>query len=213
MNYLYIIGLILTTFLIGMLYWRKYYSGINLMLKGENNNVLHISPLVFNTFLLLILLFSLGIFSMVRVEALESENKILKKELESDIFDDGNFPNQTIRTVYEEYNVSFAGYYINAEGIYVVCITNSSPVELIDLLTNENIKYILVSYSYTQLREVFKILSLNIEENGFLMVGLDIRNNVIEVGISDINQDLDIIQAYIDEGIVIIKVTDPIIPY
>ena len=56
MNYLYIIGLILTTFLIGMLYWRKYYSGINLMLKGENNNVLHISPLVFNTFLLLILL-------------------------------------------------------------------------------------------------------------------------------------------------------------
>lgn len=213
MNYLYIIGLILTTFLIGILYWKKYYRGINLILKGEKNKVFHTSPLVFNTFLLLILLFSIGIFSMVRVEALESENDILKKELESDIFDDGSFPNQTIRSVYEEYNVNFAGYYLNAEGIYVVCITNSSPIELTDLLINENIEYLLVTYNYAQLREVFKILSLNIEENGFLMVGLDIRNNVIEVGISDINQDITKIQSYIDEGIVIIKVTESIVPY
>lgn len=214
MNYYILISvLVLFVAFICLLYWFQYYKDLNSVVRGRKVRILKPSPLKFNVILVIGLLLFVGSFSMIKVYSLESEKDILMKELEYERFDDGNFPNDLFRLVYEEYNIYFSGYYLDDNNNYILCLTNNVPSELTDILSNGNVIFKKVTYSYAQLKEVYKILSLNIQEYNFFSVALSMTYNRVEVTVIDENVDLSNIQSYIDEGIVFVKIGDAYIAY
>jgi hypothetical protein len=213
MNY-YIIGLVgIIVIFTCFSYWIKYYYDLNSLVKGKKIINLKIAPIKFNTILVIGLLLFFGSYSLIKVYALESENDILRNELNYERFDDGNFPNVYIELVYKQYNIFFSGYYLDENNNYVVCLTENAPSELTDILTNQSIQFIRVTYSYAQLKEVFKAISLNIKEYNFISVSLNFISNKVEVTVIDDSIDLSKIKTYIDVGIVSVRIGQEIIAF
>lgn len=213
MNY-YIIGLIgFIVILLCLSYWIKYYYDLNSLIKGKKVVSSKVAPIKFNAILVIGLLLFFGSFTLIKVYALESENDILRNELNYERFDDGNFPNVYIKLVYEKYNIFFSGYYLDENNNYVVCLTENAPTELTDILTNESIQFIKVTYSYAQLKEVFKIISLNIKEYNFISVSLNFKSNKVEITVIDDSIDLSRIKTYIDLGIVSVSIGEEFTAY
>ncbi|PKK99746.1 MAG: hypothetical protein CVV57_01460 [Tenericutes bacterium HGW-Tenericutes-2] len=204
-NYL-IFGLLLFTISLGILYWFKYYSNLNAVVRGKKALHLKVTPMTFNIAIILGLLVVVSSFSIIKANALESENNDLMKILDYERFDDGNFPHGLIKIAYEEYNIYFSGYYLDSNNNYVVCLTEDVPTELTDALTNGGIQFVKVRFSYSELKEVYKILSINIKNYNFASVSLSMKNNRVEVTIVDETIDLSQIQAYIQEGIVTVTI-------
>jgi len=213
MNYYIIASIVISVIILCFLYWFKYYYDLNLLIKGKKKKMINITPLKFSTILIIAMFLFIGSFAMIKVYALENENVDLKKELEYERFDDGNFPNQYFRLVYEEYNIFFSGYYLDENNQYILCITENASSEIIEILSNANIQFSQVKYSYAQLKEVYKILSFNIIDYNFLSVSLSFKSNKVEVTIKDESVDLSSIQVYIDEGIVAVEIGDEFIAY
>ncbi|MDI6452720.1 hypothetical protein [Peloplasma aerotolerans] len=183
------------------------------MIKGKKVVSLKVAPIKFNVILVIGLLLFFGSFTLIKVYALESENDILRNELNYERFDDGNFPNVYIKLVYEKYNIFFSGYYLDENNNYVVCLTENAPTELTDILTNESIQFIKVTYSYAQLKEVFKIISLNIKEYNFISISLNFKSNKVEITVIDDSIDLSRIKTYIDLGIVSVSIGEEFTAY
>lgn len=213
MNYYFIGLVVLVVMLLCFSYWMKYYYDLNALVKGKKIINLKVTPIKFNTILVIGLLLFVGSFTLIKVYALESENDILMNELNYERFDDGNFPNDYIKLIYEEYNIFFSGYFIDENNNYIVCLTENIPSEITDILTNEGIQFIKVTYSYSQLKEVYKIISLNIKEYNFISVSLNFISNKVEITVVDDSIDLSPIQTYIDEGIVTVSIGEEFTPY
>lgn len=208
MNYFIILGFIASAILLIVLYWLNYYSNLNNIVKGSKHLILKITPKTFSVFILLGLLVVISSFSIVKASDLENENNDLKKILDYERFDDGIFPNGLIKLAYEEYNIYFSGYYLDDNNDYVVCLTQDAPSVLTEALSNGGIQYIKVKFNYSELKDVYKIIAMNIEEYNFASVVLSMKNNRVEVTITSESIDVSQIQAYIQEGIVHVVVGD-----
>jgi len=211
MEYVHIGSLMIAVVIIGLLYWLKYYHDLNASLKTDRYRIPKITPFTFGMVLLLISLISVATYSLIRVNALENENGILMKELEFERFDDGDFPNGYFKKVYEEHNMYFSGFYLDDNGHYILCLTSDVPSDLTDYLTSGDVQFIKVPFSYAQLKEVFKIIGMNIQEYNFISVALNMRDNTVRVTIIDDSIDLSYIQSYIDEGIVTVRIGEEVV--
>ncbi len=192
----------ISTFVYQFIYNRR----INKMLHSDGKKSHLIEPF---QFLQLFLLISISIISAflyynntrLNME-IDHQDYIIEQIHYNEI--ERTFQESIMKDVYMQYNNFYGGFHTSDAG-YVICITQNSPQELIDLIENSNTLWEYVSYSYSQLQTVMDILGASDSNYNIMSAGINYNTNSVEVGIHVGNTVDPRIQAYVDCNIITLK--------
>jgi hypothetical protein len=122
------------------------------------------------------------------------ENRYLKE----------GFTNHYFEYTFNEYNQYFGGVYSN-DGRNILCITEDSPIALIDYLDENNVLYTYVKYNYSELLVLSQVINNTAEEvHGFWGLGINEKDNRIVIYTSNSEDVLEYFRSYVDEGVLVI---------
>lgn len=133
-----------------------------------------------------------------------------RAEYYHDYISQEEFPNYAIKKVFLEYNQFYAGYSMEG-GAFVIHVLESSPEEMFVLLSQFQVKYYLVRYSYNDLLVIYDLIFPHLWDSDISSVGIDVVNNRVDVGIhGDESETPDYLKGYVDSGIVFINYNEVI---
>ncbi|MGD9679391.1 MAG: hypothetical protein AB7V16_13705 [Vulcanibacillus sp.] len=201
-------------FVLGFLYFKLYYWRLNQVLVKRKFHLFKFSPTTVFFALLLICVGTMSLLATTEVNTLTNQIEDLRTIEAINPYIDSYFPNQSYKYVYTHYNNNFAGYY-REDGSQYLCITNDSPLELIDYLENNYIQYKLVNNSFSDLYLLYQmILNRMIEIPSQYSLEIDIKSNSVQIGVPDLNFDTSEIQNYLDNHMItLVEKTGDIVLY
>lgn len=190
--------------IVSMLYRRMYYKRYERRLLGEDVVLFRITPSFLNVFMIAIL-FSVFTTNSI-VYANELENQLLYVD---DEFNDLEFENETLRVIYTEYNMFFAGYYYEGDD-FVLCLKEGFPEEIHDFINKDEMSIKVVQHNYSDLLAVYRIIAydranLDILEGDSVSIYIDFKLNIVVLGTENTEKYLDMYDNYIDKGMLLLR--------
>jgi hypothetical protein len=194
--------------LLVVFYTQLYYRRVNKVIEKTHTKLYKIKPGTFSLVVLFICSLSIMTLSFTEVVALENEVVTLKDRNIVNVYQHGNFPNETIQNTYNKYINHFAGYYIT-NGQYILCITMDSPEELENYLIENGQSYVKVKYSYCELLLLTDVIMENAQIPEFVCVGIDVEKNHVYLGVLNESFDSSMFSYYIENEMIKVEVVPP----